>query len=149
VLSQGGDGRPAASFNLPTNTTLPDSTFVTSTTLRASSPPVTAGVRTPSSFVSIAVNATNTSGVAGKATTKLQSAGYNAVAPGDATPTVKAATKSSVVYYVPGFEREGAAVASLFGLPATALKPLPTPPPSTSIKDAKVILLVGPDLRLP
>lgn len=148
VLSQGDDVGSVDSFDVPTNTTLTVPTGLpTQSTVRASSP-TTAGVRSPASFTSIAINATNTSGVAGKATQKLLANSYNAVAPGDATASVKASTRTSVIYYAPTFEREAIAVATLFGLPATAVKPLPTPPPSTAVKTASIVVLVGPDLKL-
>ena len=149
VLNQGDDVPSASSFDLPTNTTvdLPDLTSPT-TVARAASSPTTLATRAPSSFKSIAINATNTSGVAAKATTRLTTAGYNALAPGDATASVKANTKSSLVMYAAGFQREAAVVASLFGLPASAVVPITVPPPSTSVKDASIVVLVGPGLAL-
>jgi len=147
VLNQGDDVPSAASFDVPTTSvSLPDLT--TSTTRRSAAVATTAAVRAPSAFKSIAVNATNTGGVAAKATSKLTAAGYNALAPGDATATVKASTKTSLVLYAAGFEREAALVASLFGLPSAALKPLTNPPPTPAVKDASIVVLVGPDLKL-
>ena len=149
VLKQGDDAPSLSSSDLSPNTTIPtiDDTSDTTAPRVAVTVPTTVATRVPNSFKTIAINATNTGGVGGKATTKLTAAGYNALAPGDATSSVKASTKTSLVLYAAGFEREAALVVSLFGLPSSALRPLTTPPPSVAVKDSSIVLLVGPDLK--
>ncbi len=144
VLNQDNVGNSTPALDVPNETV---ETATTSTTRRLTTP-TTVALRPANSFKTIAINATNTSGVAARATTKLNGAGYNAVAPDSAPASVKAATKTSAVLYAPGFEREAQAVAALFQLPATAVRALTTPHPSTAVKDASVVLLVGPDLKI-
>lgn len=149
VLNQGDDTPSAASFDRSTVTTI-DITDLTSppTTVRKAATATTLGLRAPASFTSVAINATNTGGVGAKATAKLQAAGYNAIAPGDATAAAKKDTKASAILFAPGFEREAAAVATLFQLPQTAVRALTSPPPSTAVKNASIVVLVGPDIKL-
>jgi len=150
VLNQGDDTPSAASFDRSTVSTIDitDLTAAPTTTVRKAATPTTVALRAPASFTSVAVNATNTGGVGAKATAKLQAAGYNAIAPGDATRSVKAQTKTSAILFAPGFEREAAAVAALFQLPSTALRPFTSPPPSPSVKSASIVVLVGPDIKI-
>jgi len=109
----------------------------------------TIGPRAPQTVKVIAVNATSQSGIAGRATTKLTTAGYNALAPGNATAAYKSSTPTTFVYVVTaGYEREAAAIAALFGLPSSAVKTLPSPSPSTDIKDVNVAVVVGAGLTV-
>ena len=109
----------------------------------------TLGARQPSTVKVIAVNATATSGVAGRATARLTTAGYNALAPGNATAAYKATKPTTIVYVVTaGYDREAAAIAALFGLPSSSVKPLPTPSPSTDIKDVNVAVVIGSGLQI-
>ena len=109
----------------------------------------TVGARQPSTVKVIAVNATSTSGIAGRATTRLTTAGYNALAPGNATAAYKATNPTTIVYVVTaGYDREAAAIAALFGLPSSSVKALPTPSPSTDIKDVNVAVVVGTGLQI-
>jgi hypothetical protein len=126
-----------------TNTTLPDDEVVTSTT--------TVGAeRDESTIKVIAINGSGVSGQGAKATTKLQAAGYNALAPGDATPAVKNTHPASVIYIVtPGYEREAKTLAALFQLPESAVRALPSPSPSPDIKgDVNLVVLVGSGINL-
>lgn len=145
VLNKGDDVPSVASGK--TNTSIDLSDITTPTTTRSATP-TTLALRPKASFKTVAVNATNTGGVGAKATTRLTNDGYNALAPGDAAPTLKAATKATAVLHLAGFEREAAQVAALFGIPQTAVRLLTSPPPSTAVKDASIVVLIGPDLRL-
>lgn len=145
VLYNSADNSPAPKAastggKKTTQTTVPGETTLPPTTL----PPV----RSPSEVRVVVVNGTSTSGAAGKVSDPLnKTAGYNTLKPTDATPAVKQSNpKTSVVYFTPGFEREAKAVAAFLGLPATATAALPTPPPSTELNDANVVVLVGADL---
>lgn len=97
-----------------------------------------------------AINATKSAnGVAGTATTKLQTEGYNAVAGGTAVASLRATAPASAVYVVTkGFEREAAAVAALFGLPASAVRELPATQISADLKAVDVVLLIGTGITL-
>lgn len=150
LRSDGGGGTSlsaaaarAAAENALTNTTLgeDDSEVSTATTV---------ALRAPASVKVIAINGTRTAGQGAKATTKLQNALYNAVAPGNATEAVRATNPASVVYVVtPGYEREAAAIATVLGLPASSVRSLPTPSPSPDIKgDVNVAVLIGSGITL-
>ena len=108
------------------------------------------GLRAPAQIRVIAVNATGQAGRATQATTRLRQAGYNALQPGNATQAVTSSRPASVVYVVaPGYDREAAVIAALFGLPASAVQPLPTPSPSPDITDnANIAVLVGSGITL-
>jgi hypothetical protein len=116
---------------------------LTTTTLAA------AAERQPGQIKVIAINATGTKGKAGAATTKLRNAGYNALAPGNATASVTASHPASVVYYAVGYKPEALTVAALFQLPDSAVRELPNPSPSPDIKpDANIAVLVGTGIAL-
>ena len=105
----------------------------------------------PASAVKVLVlNGTATGGAARAVATPLnKTAGYNTIAPADASDAVKAAKPATtVVHFVtPDFQREAIEVAKFLGLnPATAVKPLPTPAPATNIADANVVVVVGAEL---
>ncbi len=129
-------------FPTVTQPTIPPDDEVTPTTL--------AEERPASAVKVIAINATGTNGIATRATTKLQSAGYNALAPGDATNTVKNQRPAAVVYVVTaGYEREARTIAALFSLPDSAVRALPSPSPSPAIKgDVNIVLLVGTGITI-
>lgn len=126
-----------------TNTTLADSDEVESTT-------TTLALRAPATIKVVAINATSTAGIAGRATSKLQTAGYNALTPGNATAEFKATNPTSVVYVVtPGYEREAAAVAAVFNLPASAVREMPATSPSPDIKaGTNIAVIVGTGLTI-
>lgn len=127
-----------------TNTTISDNDDeVASTT-------TTVALRQPSTVKVVAINATNTSGIAGRATQRLQTAGYNALTPGNATAEFKATNPTSVVYVVtPGYDREAVAVAAVFNLPASAVREMPATPPSPDIKDGtNIAVIIGTGLTI-
>ncbi len=106
-------------------------------------------VRSPAEVKVIAINATNKAGVAGRATTRLTTGGYNALAPGNATSAYKATNAATAVFVVTaGYEAEAASVAALFGLPSSSVRALPTPSPSTDIKDVNVAVVIGNELAI-
>ena len=142
-----GGGIPVSSGNggdAVTNTTLAqsDDTVAATTT--------TAALRQPATIKVVAINATQTSGVARRATEKLQAAGYNALTPGNATAEFKATNPTSVVYVVTaGYEHEAVAVAAVFNLPASAVRQMPTASPSPDIKaGTNIAVIVGTGLTI-
>lgn len=149
VLRSDGSGAGVA-VSAGTNTR--SETSITTTTVKRSTrtTATTTPLRDPATVKVIAVNGTKTSGQGAKATTKLQDANYNAIAPGNATAAVRATNPATVIYVVtPGFEREAAAIAALFGLTPTSVKPLPSPSPSTDIKNGvNIAVLIGSGITL-
>jgi hypothetical protein len=122
------DDTPSAEV---TTTTVPAE--ATTTTTLATKPPAEVSVRV--------ANASGTSGVASKTRTTLSGKGYTQVAIGDA-PSVVTSTQ---VLYAEGAQGDAAAVAAALGLPATAVQPMPSPPP-VALQGATVLVLAGPDL---
>jgi hypothetical protein len=110
----------------------------------------TVALRAPAQIKVIAINATQKAGQGALATTKLTNAGYNAVAPGNGTVAERASNPTSVIYVVtPGYENEAKVIAGLFGLPASAVRALPTPSPSTDIKPGiNIAVLIGSGITL-
>ena len=113
-----------------TTTTVPPAT----TTTIATRPPPTVKV--------LAANGTDVQGAAGKVNTQLLAAKYNALSPTQALQTAKAST----VYFQPGYDREGAAIAQLLQLPPTSVQPMPNPLPVKDLHEANVLVVVGPEL---
>jgi hypothetical protein len=115
-----------------TTTTLPPSTLATV-------PP-----RSPQEVKVLPTNGTAVKGVAGKARDTLQAAGYNVLAPTDATK----ADASNVYFTSADYEREAQAVASALGLPPTAAVAYPSAPPLPVVdpKGANVVVVIGPEL---
>ena len=145
VVKDNGPGASAAARRTNvdnfTETTRPNVDATTTTTV--------ASERQPAQVKVIAINATGRSGVATQATNTLRTAGYNALAPGNATAAITASHPASAVYYAPGYQREGLTIAALFSLPDTAVKPLPSPSPSADIRsDTNVAVLVGTGIKL-
>lgn len=125
------DTGPTTTRRLPTVSTTP-------TTVRAARPP--ADVRV------LAANGTNTSGLGGRTTDFLRNAGYNAVAPIDASRVVEA----TIIAYKPEAEPEARVMQQLLQLPATSVRAYDanaTPVPED--RGAEIVVIVGPDLRLP
>jgi hypothetical protein len=117
-------------------TTLP--TLPTTTTLPA---------KAPKDVKVLVVNGTTVAGAAARVAQPLKVAGYNVLRAVDATPAVKAATRSSAVFYVTKeFEREAKALQAALALPPSPITVVPTPPPAAEATTANVVILVGPDL---
>jgi hypothetical protein len=104
-------------------------------------PPTTIVARAPHDVRVLPANGTSVNGAGARVGTTLKAAGYDVLA---ATSVVQPA-RASVIYFLPGFDREAAAVAVVLNLPATAAQPLPAPPPFDT-KGANVTVLIGPDL---
>src|SRR4051812_46212729 len=98
----------------------------------------------PAQVKVLPLNGSGKSGVAGNASEQLKALNYTLLeagnAPGGPFP-------QSVVYFVPGYDADAAAIAATLGLPATSVQPLPNPPPASvgDPKDANVIVLIGQD----
>lgn len=95
----------------------------------------------PATVSVLVANATGGAGVAGTNASKLQAAGYSK------TDTANAGTRpTSVVYFTPGADAAGQAVAAVLGIPATSVQALPSPPPLDT-RGASVVVLIGTDLQ--
>lgn len=112
------------------------------TTLAPATTTTTVALRPPAEVKVLAANGTTTKGLAGKFKDKLSAAGYNALAPTDAT--TKPVTKS-VVYFAQGYQGEAGAVATAVGLPATAVAPMPAKLPVLNLQSANILVVVGND----
>lgn len=99
--------------------------------------PTTAPARAPADVKTLVANASSTKGAAGGASERLKGLGYNALAPTNAT-----SVPDSSVFFMPGFDRDAAAIAAALQLPPATVKPLPAPPPFDT-KDANVIVVLG------
>lgn len=121
----------------------------TSTTRRATVsvvPPTTSrAARAPDQVKVLVANGTGISGLAGRVTDLLKGANYNALSPVDATKL----SEVTLVEYKPDFEPEARVVAQLLMLPGSALRPMEDSPPVLDTRGADVIVIAGPDLKLP
>jgi len=97
--------------------------------------------RPPGEVKVLVANATRSEGAAGRVTEKLRLAGYNVVPPTDAPKE-----DATIVYFATGYEAEAQIVAQALELAPTAVQPLPAPPPISDLRDATVLVLVGPEL---
>lgn len=125
----------------PTSTT---TTVPRSTTTTTPATTTTVARHEPASLKVLVMNGVNKKlALAGPDAKALVKAGYPNTTSKDAANTVS----KSVVYVVPGYEGDGTAVASLLGIPAAAVKALPTPlPPEVGNPgDAQIIVVLGPD----
>jgi hypothetical protein len=116
-------------------------------TTAATQPGATTPLRAPATVKVLVANGTVASGggsthLAGTVSTKLKGLGYNTLAAVNATQGVTA----SIVMFQPGYDKEAAALAQALGLPATAVQPLPTTPPVSSLFAANILVVAGPDL---
>ena len=94
----------------------------------------------------LVANGTTTAGAASRVVQPLTAAGYNVLAPTDATKAAKTATRSSVVYFTPGYDLDARFIATRLTLQPTAVQTLPATPPVANTQGANVIVVVGPDL---
>lgn len=97
--------------------------------------------RPPGEVNVLVANATRTEGAASRITERLRVAGY-AVRP----PTDAPKEDASVVHFTSGYETEAQIVAEALELPPTVVQPLPTPAPVSDLREAHVLVLVGPEL---
>ena len=101
-------------------------------------------VRPPGEVKVLSANATRTEGAAGRITERLRLAGYNVVPPTDAPRE-----DATEIFFTTGYEAEAQVIAETLGVPPTSVKPLPTPAPISDLRDAHVLVLVGPELANP
>ncbi len=102
-------------------------------------PTTTLPARAPKDVKVIVANASSVKGAAGNAKAALDPAGFNVLAPANATTVAE-----SSVYFTPGYDRDAAAIAATLGLPATVVKPMPAPAP-LDVKGANVAVVLGTD----
>ena len=122
-----------------------DTSSVTTSTAPVESTTTTAApvaARPPSEVAVKVANASGASGLAGSTRDTLTGKGYTTVLISDAPSLVP----SSQVLFVPDAEGEARAVAAALGLDAaTAVQPMPDPPP-VGLEGSIVLVLAGPDL---
>ena len=102
-------------------------------------PTTTLPARAPAEVKVIVANASEVKGAAAGGRTALLNAKYNVLAPANAP-----ATPTSSIYFVPGYDRDAAAVAAALQLPANLVKPMPAPAPFDT-KGANVAVVLGAD----
>ncbi len=134
ILSKTGTGASAPEVETQRPTTTKANSAATTTSTRAP--------RQPAAIKVLAANGSGVAGLGGKTGDRLTAAGYNSLAPTNTTTDVS----TSVVAFTPGFEVEAAAVATVLGLPPTAVQALEADPPIEDTKGADIVVLVGPDL---
>ncbi|HUR49363.1 MAG TPA: LytR C-terminal domain-containing protein [Acidimicrobiales bacterium] len=100
--------------------------------------------RPPGEVKVLSANATRTEGAAGRVTEKLRLAGYLVVPPTDAPRQ-----DATVIHFAPGYEVEAQIIAEVLGVPLPSVRPLPTPAPIPDLRDAHVLVMVGPELANP
>lgn len=125
----GGDGDDRGV--LPT--TDPEATNTTDTTAA----PV---ARDPAEVTVYVVNGSGVPGAAARMTETLRAENYVTTEPGN-VDTVE----SSRVYYVPGYEADANAVASLL-TPPPAVEQMPDPPPVDDLRGAQILVVIAADL---
>lgn len=98
----------------------------------------------PAQVKVLVLNGSGKSGVAKAGADLLKAANYTTLEPSNAHGGT---LTTSIVYYVPGYDADAAAITAKLGLPASAAQPMPTPPPAEvgDPKDAHVVVLVGSD----
>jgi hypothetical protein len=127
--------------------TTPSATPTTSPNILVPTTSTSLGGHAPSSVKVLVANGTNTPGAASRVVPPLTSAGYNVLAPTDATKAVKASNlRQSVVYYTPGYDLDAKIIATHLTLQLSAVQALPTTAPVANTQGANVIVVVGPDL---
>jgi hypothetical protein len=137
VLLQKVDTGKGASTSLKSNTP--------TTAAPTTAPAITTTTRPASAVKVLVANGTTTTGVALQVKQILATAGYNALAPADATAAAKAARRNTIVYYAPGYDKDAVKVASHISVPPPPTSPMPNPLPVSDLKTANVLVLVGPD----
>jgi hypothetical protein len=135
ITNQGGGGSEATD-QATDDTATDDAAEETTTTTLAS--------RAPADVPTIVLNGSGVPGAAGRYSEFLAGLGYTLTNP--AGDNADANTDTTLVYYVPGFEAEAAALVTAIGAPETVVPAtLPTAPPGP-IAGASVVIVVGADL---
>lgn len=119
-----------------------EETDETAETTSTTSNPAAPGIRAPADVPVLVLNGAGAKGVAGRGSEVLQTAGYDVLAPKNAT--VFGPTQ---VLYTEGFEAEAQAVAEAFGVDPVAVVSAydPASPPINDIREAIVIVVIGQD----
>jgi hypothetical protein len=129
-----GDGGTAASTASTTTTTKAGQQSTTTTAGAAAG-----GARQPSELSVQVLNGSGVSGAAGTLSSKLQSSGYQMLAPTDTT-----AASGTTVYCTGGLDREASALAAAVGGdPPPGAQALPSPPPSGADSGANCVVVIG------
>jgi hypothetical protein len=135
ITNQGGGGSEATD-EATDDTATDDVAEETTTTTLAS--------RAPADVPTIVLNGSGVPGAAGRYSEFLAGLGYTLTNP--AGDNADANTDTTLVYYVPGFEAEAAALVTAIGAPDTVVPAtLPTAPPGP-IAGASVVIVLGADL---
>lgn len=111
------------------------------TTTEAAAAPTTLPLRPPAQVKVLVVNGAGVAKAAANTAALLEPHGYNLLAPIDG-----ANAEASSVFYTAGFEREAAQVAAQLELPEGSAKAMPDPPPVANLREANVVVHVGPEL---
>jgi hypothetical protein len=138
ITNQGGGGSEAtdqATDEATDDTATDDAAEETTTTLAS---------RAPADVPTIVLNGSGVPGAAGRYSEFLAGLGYTLTNP--AGDNADANTDTTLVYYVPGFEAEAAALVTAIGAPDTVVPAtLPTAPPGP-IAGASVVIVLGADI---
>jgi hypothetical protein len=140
VLLNATDAAPPGAQVTTKGTTPAKSSGGSSGTTTTVAPTTTLPTHAPRDVKVIVANASSVPKVGATVSDALKPPGYNVLAPANA-----AAVKDSAVYFVPGYDRDAAAIAAALQFPATAVKPVPNPPPLADSKGANVVVIVGAD----
>lgn len=138
----GGAGTMGTVGSETSMTTVATEPVADTTSSSAVEQPAEPGVRAPAEVPVLVLNGVGTKGIAADGVTVLKNAGYDVLAPRNATTL-----GPSEVLYLEGFEAEAQAVATVFGAdPAAVVVPYdPADPPFDDIRNAMVIVVLGQD----
>jgi hypothetical protein len=103
--------------------------------------PEAPAVRPPSEVTVLVANGSGVRGAAASLADTIRANGYVVAEPANAPAPVP----SSIVYYLPGYEQEAQALASLLN-PAPPVAPMPDPQPVPDLRGAHILVMQGPDL---
>lgn len=119
-----------------------DASADTESTSSSTTEPAAPVIRAPADVSVLVLNAAGAKGVAGRGSEQLQGAGYEVLAPKNATKLGPTA-----VLYTENFDAEAQAVAEVFGLDPVSVVAAydPASPPINDIRDAIVIVVIGQD----
>jgi hypothetical protein len=140
LLNATDSAPPGAQVTTKGSTPVKSSGGSSAKTTTTVAPTTTLPTHAPREVKAIVANASTVKGAGAKASDALKPPGYNVLAPANAT-----ATPESAVYFVPGYDRDAAAIAAALAFPPTAVKPMPNPPPLADSKGANVVVVLGAD----
>lgn len=113
----------------------------TTTTTAAEAATTTLPLRPPPQVKVLVVNGAGVAKAASNTGALLEPHGYNLLAPVDGV-----ATDASSVFYAEGFQREAVEVAKSLELAEDRALPMSDPPPVGNLREANVVVHVGPEL---